>query len=39
MVTDGQKYNEGLDYAPLPSNAAGKAKSIINSMTYNGKKF
>ncbi len=39
MVTDGQKYNEPLDYAALPSNAAAKAKTIIDSMTFDGKKF
>ena len=39
MVTTGQQYNEGLDYAKLPSNAAAKAKNVINSMTYGGKKL
>ncbi|MEW6421815.1 MAG: phosphate ABC transporter substrate-binding protein PstS [Deinococcota bacterium] len=39
MVTTGQQYNEGLDYAKLPANVVNKAKSIINSMTYGGKKI
>ncbi|GGL80889.1 phosphate-binding protein [Deinococcus aerolatus] len=39
MTTSGQQYNEPLDYAKLPANAANKAKSIINSMTYGGKKL
>ncbi|WP_394650358.1 phosphate ABC transporter substrate-binding protein PstS [uncultured Deinococcus sp.] len=39
MVTSGQQYNEPLDYAKLPSAVANKAKSIINTMTYGGKKL
>ncbi|MBI0446593.1 phosphate ABC transporter substrate-binding protein PstS [Deinococcus sp. DB0503] len=39
MVTTGQQYNEGLDYAKLPANVVNKAKSIINSMTYGGKRL
>lgn len=39
MTTTGQQYNEALDYAKLPGNAANKARSIINSMTYGGKKL
>jgi phosphate transport system substrate-binding protein len=39
MTTTGQQYNEPLDYAKLPANAANKAKSIINSITYGGKKL
>ncbi len=39
MVTTGQQYNEPLDYAKLPANVAAKAKTVINSMTYGGKKF
>jgi phosphate transport system substrate-binding protein len=39
MVTTGQGYNEPLDYAKLPSAVANKAKTIINSMTYGGKKL
>ena len=39
MTTSGQQYNEPLDYAKLPANAANKAKSIINRMTYGGKKL
>lgn len=39
MVTTGQGYNEGLDYAKLPANVSTKARSIINSMTYGGKKL
>lgn len=39
MVTSGQAYNEGLDYAKLPSAVATKARNIIGSMTYGGKKL
>ncbi|GBF05238.1 phosphate binding protein [Deinococcus aerius] len=39
MVTTGQGYNEGLDYARLPANVVNKARTIINSMTYGGKKL
>lgn len=39
MVTAGQQYNEALDYAKLPDNVVSKAKSIINSMNYGGKKL
>ncbi|GMA13672.1 phosphate ABC transporter substrate-binding protein PstS [Deinococcus metallilatus] len=39
MVTTGQGYNEALDYAKLPANVANKARGIINSMTYGGKKI
>lgn len=39
MVTSGQQYNEPLDYAKLPTAVANKAKSIINTMTYGGKKL
>ena len=39
MVSAGQQYNEPLDYAKLPSAVANKAKTIINSMTYGGKKL
>ncbi|MBB5377907.1 phosphate transport system substrate-binding protein [Deinococcus metalli] len=39
MVTTGQGYNEPLDYAKLPDNVEAKAKSIINTLTFDGKKF
>ena len=39
MVTSGQQYNEPLDYAKLPAGAQKKAQSIINSMTFGGKKI
>ncbi|WP_221090966.1 phosphate ABC transporter substrate-binding protein PstS [Deinococcus aquaedulcis] len=39
MISTGQGYNEGLDYAKLPTNAANKAKSIIGKMTFDGKKL
>lgn len=39
MVTTGQQYNEALDYAKLPANVAAKARTIINSMNYGGKKL
>jgi phosphate transport system substrate-binding protein len=39
MVTTGQGYNEALDYARLPASVATKARSIVNSLTYGGKKI
>lgn len=39
MVTKGQQYNEGLDYAKLPESTVRKALNTINSMTYGGKKI
>lgn len=39
MVTDGQQYNEALDYARLPGSVVAKAKSIINTLNYGGKKL
>ena len=39
MITTGQQYNEPLDYAKLPAGAQKKAQSIINSMTFGGKKI
>ncbi len=37
MVTDGQKYVEPLQYAPLSKEAAAKSVKLVRSMTYNGK--
>jgi len=37
MVTEGQKYNEDLDYGKLPEKAQKAAVDLINSMIYNGK--
>lgn len=39
MISSGQAYNEPLDYAKLPDNVALKAKTIINTMNYGGKKL
>ncbi|ADV67950.1 phosphate ABC transporter substrate-binding protein PstS [Deinococcus maricopensis] len=39
MVSSGQQYNEPLDYAKLPANVAAKAKNIIKSINYGGKKL
>lgn len=39
MTTTGQQYNEPLDYAKLPANVTNKTRSILNSMTYGGKKI
>ncbi|MFC4638225.1 phosphate ABC transporter substrate-binding protein PstS [Deinococcus hohokamensis] len=39
MVTAGQQFNEPLDYARLPANVAAKAKSIIGTLNYGGKKL
>lgn len=36
IVTDGQLYNEALDYAKLPLATVEKAKAIFNKVTYNG---
>ena len=37
MIHDGQKYCEGLNYAPLPKAAVKVAEKIVKSVTYNGK--
>ncbi|WP_019010148.1 phosphate ABC transporter substrate-binding protein PstS [Deinococcus aquatilis] len=39
MITTGQQYNEPLDYSKLPANVANKAKALVNSMNYGGKKL
>ena len=39
VVTTGQQYNEPLDYAKLPDNVSSKAKTLINSLTFDGKKI
>ncbi|PNY80646.1 phosphate ABC transporter substrate-binding protein PstS [Deinococcus koreensis] len=39
MVTTGQQFNEPLDYAKLPDNVSSKAKALINSLTFDGKKI
>ncbi|WP_264774900.1 phosphate ABC transporter substrate-binding protein PstS [Deinococcus aetherius] len=39
MTTTGQQYNEPLDYARLPANVTSKVRTILNSMTYGGKKI
>lgn len=39
MVTTGQQFNEPLDYAKLPANVVTKARTLINSMNYGGKKL
>ncbi|MFC6618078.1 phosphate ABC transporter substrate-binding protein PstS [Deinococcus radiophilus] len=36
MTHDGQKYNEGLDYAKLPAGVMPKVEKVIKSMTYGG---
>lgn len=36
-IHDGQKYCEGLNYAPLSSAAVTVAENILKSATYNGK--
>jgi len=36
MITDGQKYAEEIDYAPLPDAAREKALAQLGSITYNG---
>lgn len=37
MTHQGQKYTEGLGYAPLPDEAVKKAEKIIKSITYKGR--
>lgn len=37
MTHQGQKYAEGLGYAPLPDEAVKKAEKIIKSITYQGR--
>ncbi len=37
VVSDGQRYVEPLQYAPLSKEAAAKSVKIIRSMTYNGR--
>jgi phosphate transport system substrate-binding protein len=39
VVTSGQGFSEALSYAPLPSAAQSRARAIIASMTFDGKKF
>ncbi|MFC4425090.1 phosphate ABC transporter substrate-binding protein PstS [Deinococcus navajonensis] len=39
MVTAGQQFNEPLDYARLPANVAAKARSIIGTLNFGGKKL
>ncbi|ADY26821.1 phosphate ABC transporter, periplasmic phosphate-binding protein [Deinococcus proteolyticus MRP] len=36
MTHDGQKFNEGLDYAKLPAGVMPKVEKVIKSMTYGG---
>lgn len=36
-LQEGQRFNEQLSYALLPSEAVDKAQAIVLSMTYNGK--
>ncbi len=37
MVSDGQKYVEPLQYAPLSKEATAKSLKLVRSMTYSGK--
>ncbi len=39
MLTDGQKYAEPLDYAPLSKGAQAKALKQLEKVLYNGKKL
>ncbi|ASN83072.1 phosphate ABC transporter substrate-binding protein PstS [Deinococcus ficus] len=39
MLSSGQQYAEPLDYGKLPANVAAKAKNLLNTMTYGGKKL
>jgi phosphate transport system substrate-binding protein len=37
MIHDGQKLNEGVDYAELPDSAVAVAEKLLKSVTFNGK--
>lgn len=37
VITDGQQYNEALDYAKLPEVTVEKSKNILKQVTFNGK--
>ena len=39
VVTTGQGYSEALYYAPLPASAQTRARALIASLTFDGKKF
>ena len=39
VVTTGQSFSEGLYYAPLPAAAQSRARSLIASLTFDGKKL
>ena len=39
VVTTGQNFSEALYYAPLPTAAQSRARAIISTMTFGGKKF
>lgn len=39
MIGEGQKHAEPLHYAPLSQEAVRKARNILNSVTYDGKKL
>jgi len=37
VITDGQQYNEALDYAKIPEATVVTAKQILKQVTFNGK--
>ena len=39
VATSGQDFSEALYYAPLPSAAQSRARALIASLTFDGKKF
>ncbi|ULH15154.1 phosphate ABC transporter substrate-binding protein PstS [Deinococcus sp. KNUC1210] len=39
VATNGQDFSEALYYAPLPAAAQSRARALIASMTFDGKKF
>ncbi len=39
MLADGQKYAQEMTYSPLPADAVKKAKKLLDTVTYNGKKI
>lgn len=38
-IHEGQRYNESLNYAPLPETLAAKIEGVIRSMTYKGERL
>ena len=39
MITDGQQYAKPLDYAGLPANAQTRARALVSTINFGGKKL